>query len=209
MSQSQSDCLKSAQYRVIQNLYDKLVEAVSPEIDVVLAKAWSKNVIGKQQLDTSLELSSSTHRKATVFISGIASRIKVDSSAFEVFLSLLKEVPSLHYIVELLESELRSEITGIVGDRSQSISSHLSSSVITLEPLDETASEEVDDPTVSSSTLINDFLPHISKPLITVYGIVSLFRDHFFKTGGMIVLLDFLKILILKWSCSHCLMKHQ
>ena len=156
MSQSQSDCLKSAQYRVIQNLYDKLVEAVSPEIDVVLAKAWSKNVIGKQQLDTSLEPSSSTHRKATVFISGIASRIKVDSSAFEVFLSLLEEVPSLHYIVELLESELRNEITGIVGDRSQSTSSHLSStSVVTLEPIDETASEEVDDPTVSSSSYCN------------------------------------------------------
>ncbi len=97
----------SFQYRAIQNLYADLVQAISPELHTLLPIAWSKKIIGKQHLDSSLELSTGTtaHQKATIFMSSIASRIKLDNNAFDVFLSLLKE-KSLEYMKERLEQEV-------------------------------------------------------------------------------------------------------
>ncbi len=106
MSQSIED--QSSQYRAIQNLYADLVQAISHELQTILPKAWSKKIIGKQHLDSALELSTSTttHQKATLFMSAIVSRIKLDSNAFGVFLSLLMEIESLEYMKELLEQEV-------------------------------------------------------------------------------------------------------
>ncbi len=88
------------------DLYADLVQAISSEIQTLLPKAWSKKIIGKQHLDSSLELSTTAHQKATAFMSAVASRIKLDSNAFDVFLSLLKEIESLEYMKERLEQEM-------------------------------------------------------------------------------------------------------
>ena len=60
----------------------------------------------ENHLDSSLELHEYTtpHQKATVFMSAIVSRIELDSNAFDVFLSLLKEVESLEYMKEQLHA---------------------------------------------------------------------------------------------------------
>ncbi len=98
---------ESSQYRAIQSLYADLVEAIYPEIQNIMAKAFSKNIIGKELLDLSMELSSITaNHKAKMFMSAIVSRVKLDSSAFDVFLSLLKENESLEYMKERLEQEM-------------------------------------------------------------------------------------------------------
>ena len=97
----------NTEYRAIQGLYDPLVEAVSPHIDVLFNKAWSKDIIGKQQLDTSIDSSSSADRKATTLVSAIASRVKLRSSAFYEFLKLLKEFEGLQLIAQRLEARVR------------------------------------------------------------------------------------------------------
>ncbi len=100
------NCMSSFQYRAIQNLYGDLAQAISPELQTLLPIAWSKKIIGKQQLDSSLESGTTAHQKATIFMSAIASRIKLDNNAFDVFLSLLKEIESLEYMKERLEQEV-------------------------------------------------------------------------------------------------------
>ncbi len=104
---SQSTVCQSSQYRAIQSLYADLVEAIYPEIQNIMAKAFSKNIIGKELLDLSMESSSITaNHKAIMFMSAIVSRVKLDSSAFDVFLSLLKEIESLEYMKKRLEQEM-------------------------------------------------------------------------------------------------------
>ncbi len=103
---SQSTACQSSQYRAIQNLYADLVEAISSEIQNIMAKAFSSNIIGKELQDLSMESSITANHKAIVFMSAIVSRIKLDSNAFDVFLSLLKKVESLGYMIERLEQEV-------------------------------------------------------------------------------------------------------
>ena len=71
-----------------------------------MAKAFSKNIIGQELLDLSNESSITTNNKAKIFMSAIVSRINLDSNAFDVFLSLLKEVESLGYMIERLKQEV-------------------------------------------------------------------------------------------------------
>ena len=103
---SQSTLCQSSQYRAIKNLYADLVEAIYPEIQNIMAKAFSKNIIGKELLDLSMETSITANHKAKMFMSAIVSRINLDSNAFNVFLSLLKEVELLGYMKERLEQEV-------------------------------------------------------------------------------------------------------
>ncbi len=99
---------QSYQYRAIQSLYEELVEAIIPEVQSILPKAWSKRLIGKQLLDLSHDVVTSGHQKASKFMSAIDSRIKLDSGAFDTFLTLLGEIESLQYMKERLEQEVTS-----------------------------------------------------------------------------------------------------
>ena len=94
------------EYKAILNLYEKLVQAVVPEIDTLLTKAWSKNIVVTQQLDGSLEPTANSIRKARALVSGVAARVNLDRSAFGKFLNLFKEVHSLKYIADCLEREV-------------------------------------------------------------------------------------------------------
>ncbi len=138
---SQSTTCQSFQYKAIQNLYDDLVQAISSEIQTLLPKAWSKKIIGKQHLDSSLELSTTAHQKAIAFMSAIVSRIELDSNAFDVFLSLLKEVESLEYMKERLEEEVaklqRESASHILSDDITDIESDTQQLLPNLDPSEE------------------------------------------------------------------------
>ena len=93
-------------YRAIQSLYNEIIEAISPEVDILISKCWSKEIIGKQQLNLSLEPNIDARHKAGALISALISRLSQDSTAFEKFISLLNEEPSLKYMADSLTREV-------------------------------------------------------------------------------------------------------
>ncbi len=88
------------QYRAISSIYDQLVDAVSSKIDSILPKAWNNNIVG----ELFLESSSSASLKSKVLVSAIATKVNKDSKAFNKFLSILREYPSLQRIASVLET---------------------------------------------------------------------------------------------------------
>ena len=138
---SQSTLCQSSQYRAIQNLYADLVEAIYPEIQNIMAKAFSKNIIGKELLDISMESSITANHKAKMFMSAIVSRIKLDSNAFDVFLKLLKKVESLEYMQERLEQEVanlqRESASNLLSDDTTDVQSDTQQLLPNLDPSEE------------------------------------------------------------------------
>lgn len=96
----------SAQYKAIKNLHADLVNAISSEIDILINEAWSKDIIGQQQLSTSFDSTKSHYHKASALLSALVARMKLDSSAFGKFIDLLKKVQSLGYLADRLEDEV-------------------------------------------------------------------------------------------------------
>jgi len=97
---------ESVYYVVIQRLATDLASALMPEIDVVINKAWSKGLIGQQQLSVSMSSGYPAIQKARDFVSAIANRVKLQSNAFTDFQKLLRSVPSLSYLADKLNKEL-------------------------------------------------------------------------------------------------------
>ncbi len=100
----------SIEYKVIKSLCEDLVNAISPSINVILNKAWSRNIISKEQLDTSIESNSSQHRKSSTLVSAIATKVHLDKENFYMLIDLLKDAEDLEYIVRRLE-DLHSKLT--------------------------------------------------------------------------------------------------
>ena len=96
----------SVQYKAIKNLHADLVQAISSEIDILINKAWSKDIIGQQQLSSSFDSTKSLYHKASALVSALVARMKFDNSAFGKFLDLLREVQSLGYLADRLENEV-------------------------------------------------------------------------------------------------------
>jgi hypothetical protein len=104
LSHSKTDCQLSA----IRQLENNLIDLLQHEIDVVLSKAWSQEIIGEQV--QSLAQSSVTFRvKAQKFVHVIRDRIKTDPSAFDAFLRILRSTPSLGLLADGLEAKLCPE----------------------------------------------------------------------------------------------------
>jgi hypothetical protein len=104
LSHFKTDCQLSA----IRQLEDNLVDLLQHEIDVVLSKAWSQEIIGEQV--QSLAQSSVTSRvKAQKFVHVIRDRIKTDPSTFDTFLRILRSTPSLGHLADGLEGKLCPE----------------------------------------------------------------------------------------------------
>ena len=97
---------ESVYYVVIQRLATDLASALMPEIDVVINKAWSKDLIGQQQLSVSMSSGYPAIQKARDFVSAIANRVKLQSNAFTDFQKLLRSVSSLSYLADKLDREL-------------------------------------------------------------------------------------------------------
>ena len=96
----------SVQYKAIKNLHADLVQAISSEIDILINKAWSKDIIGQQQLSSSFDSTKSPYHKASALVSALVARMKFDNLAFGKFLDLLREVQSLGYLADRLENEV-------------------------------------------------------------------------------------------------------
>ena len=97
---------ESIYYVVIQQLATDLASALLPEIDVVINKAWSTDLIGQQQLTVSMSSGFPPYQKARDFVSAIANRVKLQSNAFTDFQKLLRSIPSLSYLAETLDRKL-------------------------------------------------------------------------------------------------------
>ena len=91
---------ESVYYVVIQRLATDLASALMPEIDVVINKAWSKGLIGQQQLSVSMSSGYPAIQKARDFVSAIANRVKLQSNAFTDFQKLLRSVVCNHSLSE-------------------------------------------------------------------------------------------------------------
>ena len=102
---AEAEC-ESVYYGVIQRLATDLATALMPEIDVVINKAWSKDLIGQQQLSVSMSSGYPAIQKARDFVSVIANRVKLQSNAFTDFQKLLRSVSSLSYLANKLDREL-------------------------------------------------------------------------------------------------------
>ncbi len=94
-------------------------------------------------MDSALELSTTTHQKATVFMSAVASRIELNTNAFDVFLSLLKEVESLEYMRERLEQEVAKlqrdcqSVSNLLSDDTTDVQSDTQQLLPNLDPSEE------------------------------------------------------------------------
>lgn len=113
--------VSSVEYKAIQNLHADLVEAISSEIDILINKAWTKDIIGQQQLSTSLDTAKSSYQKASGLLSALIARIKLDSSAFGKFIDLLREVRPLEYLAQRLKDEV-DKLSKETADKAQSAS---------------------------------------------------------------------------------------
>ena len=96
------------QLSAIRQLENDLINVLQHEIDVVLSKAWSMEIIGEQV--QSLQSSSHSSRvKAQKFVHVIRDRIKPDPRTFDAFLTILRSTPSLGHLADGLEEKICQE----------------------------------------------------------------------------------------------------
>ena len=96
------------QLSAIRQLENDLINVLQHEIDVVLSKAWSMEIIGEQV--QSLQSSSHSSRvKAQKFVHVIRDRIKTDPRTFDAFLTILRSTPSLGHLADGLEEKICQE----------------------------------------------------------------------------------------------------
>ena len=95
--------------RCIRQLENDLINVLQHEIDVVLTKAWSVDIIGEQVRSLAQASSYSCRVKAEKFVHVIRDRIKTDPGAFDTFLRILRSTPSLGHLADGLEEKLCPE----------------------------------------------------------------------------------------------------
>ena len=93
----------------LRELTGSLIEVLQHESSVLATKAWSKGLIGEELYhDTTI----SPREKVARVISSVSARAKVDQTAFDKFIDILKSDSSLAYLADELikkSSELKSE----------------------------------------------------------------------------------------------------
>ena len=116
ITHSKSDCQLSA----LRQLENDLVDVIKHEIDVVLTKAWSLDIVG-QQVRSLAQASQYTCRvKAEKFVAVIRARLKTDPQTFDMFLSILQSFPSLGHLAVCLNEKVCSEHRSNLGGFSDS-----------------------------------------------------------------------------------------
>ena len=101
ISHSRVECQLSA----IRQLESNLIDGLQHEIDEVLTKAWSADIIGKQVRSLAAQSSLSCRVKAEKFVTVIRDRLKIDPKTFDIFLEILKST-SFKYLAESLNERL-------------------------------------------------------------------------------------------------------
>ena len=83
------------QTNALRELTDTLVDVLQHESNVIATKAWSRGLIGEELYhDTSLP----PRERISKVIAAVSSRVKLDKTAFDKFVEILRSDSSLEYI---------------------------------------------------------------------------------------------------------------
>ena len=102
---TKSECQQVA----IRQLENDLIDVLEHEIDVVLTKAWSVNIVGEQVRNLAQASHLSCRIKAQKFVTVVRARVKTDHNTFELLLRILKSSPSLGHLADRLNEKLCPE----------------------------------------------------------------------------------------------------
>lgn len=89
-------CLRS---EALRELTDSLIDVLQHESNVIATKAWSKGLIGEELYHNS---SITPREKVARVITAVSARMKVDQTAFDKFIEILKSDASLTYLADKL-----------------------------------------------------------------------------------------------------------
>ena len=97
-----SECQSSA----IRQLEADLIKVLEHEIDVVITKAWSVDIIGEQVRGLGQTTGLTDRFKAEKFVAVVRARVTTDPNTFGSFLSILRSSPSLGPLADRLEEKI-------------------------------------------------------------------------------------------------------
>lgn len=93
----------------LRELTDSLIDVLQHESNVIATKAWSKGLIGEELYHNS---SITPREKVARVISAVSARMKVDKTAFDKFVEILKSDISLTYLAdELIKRSKPPQVT--------------------------------------------------------------------------------------------------
>ena len=96
----------SIEYEIFINSYDYLHEGIQPELDQLLPKVYAKKLIGTSTKEEAQLPTRTSPQRASTLLSAIDSKIRTSPVAFDIFMRVLRGIPSLRYLAEKLQEKI-------------------------------------------------------------------------------------------------------
>ena len=95
---------ESPEYSIFREYYDRLYHAIQDPLSLAI-RLFSKGIVSSAEMGQMSVVGPSTLEKNNALLSAVEMQIQAVPQAFHVFLSALNEDPSMHPLVESMQSK--------------------------------------------------------------------------------------------------------